>query len=110
MAAPYPRTGTSTTTAPRREAICCEPSVLPLSATITSPEMPSRARQPSAFLTQISRVSASLRQGSTTLTSTPETGWDVVAVESVAAELITGYRRGGGEQAVGERSGRVGHQ
>ena len=44
--------------------------MLPLSATITSPEIPIRASEVWAFATQLSRVSASFRQGRTTLNST----------------------------------------
>ena len=62
-----------------------DPSVLPLSATITSAEIPRREMAPCAFRTQVSKVSASLRQGSTTLNvralgadveSAPETAGD----------------------------------
>src|SRR3954447_387547 len=53
----------STTRAPAALAIVCEPSVLPLSATSTSPWMPLRARKPHALAIQDASVSASLRQG-----------------------------------------------
>ena len=53
-----------------RRAICCDPSVLPLSATITSPRMPCRSRASSAFLTQMPTVAVSFKQGMTTESST----------------------------------------
>ena len=69
-AAPYPRRGTSTTTAPSSRAMSWDPSVDPLSATTTSPTTPSVAKERVAFRMQIARVSASLRQGRTTDSST----------------------------------------
>src|SRR5262249_27467208 len=47
----------------------CEPSVLPLSATMTSPLTPSRSRQARALATHVPTVRASFRHGMTTLTS-----------------------------------------
>src|SRR5688572_20497152 len=69
IALPYPRSGTSTTRAPDSTAIACEPSVLPLSATMTSPSIPSSSIVFTAFLTTTDRASASLRQGITTESS-----------------------------------------
>src|SRR5665647_38099 len=51
-----------------------EPSVLPLSATTTSPATPSSRKLANALRITVSRVSASLRQGRTTLSSTSATG------------------------------------
>src|SRR5665811_1936793 len=51
-----------------------EPSLLPLSATTTSPATPSSRKLASALRITVSRVSASLRQGRTTLSSTSATG------------------------------------
>ena len=68
-AAPYPGVGTSTSRAPRRAAICWDPSVLPLSATMTSPVTPSSCMARWAFSTQQASVSASLRQGNKTVSS-----------------------------------------
>src|SRR5438105_7948895 len=47
----------------------CEPSVLPLSATMTSPGMPEFSNAVTALRMQVWRVSASFRQGMTTETS-----------------------------------------
>src|SRR6185369_4182300 len=69
-AAPYPRRGTSTTTAPSSRAMSWDPSVDPLSATTTSPTTPSVAKERVALRMQVARVSASLRQGRTTDSST----------------------------------------
>src|SRR5262245_25809413 len=52
-----------------RRAIACEPSVLPLSAMMTSPAIPPTRRASCAFRMQVSSVSASFRQGITTDTS-----------------------------------------
>src|SRR5688500_10795830 len=49
--------------------MACEPSVLPLSATITSPSIPAASSARSALPTQVATVSASLRHGMTTDTS-----------------------------------------
>src|SRR5258706_7608045 len=64
-ALPYPRTGTATTRAPAAAARSRDPSVLPLSATITSPLMPYVARAPRACVTQSATVAASFRHGMT---------------------------------------------
>ena len=57
--------------APRRPAPrACEPSVLPLSATITSPTTPAAASAAAASPTQAARVSASFRQGIRIVSST----------------------------------------
>jgi hypothetical protein len=50
-------------------AIACEPSVLPLSATTTSPAMPCSRNARAASSTQSARVSASFRQGMSTVSS-----------------------------------------
>ena len=71
-AAPYPRMGTSTTRAPRLSASCCDPSLLPLSATTTSPTTPRSAIARRALATQIPIVSTSSRHGSKTVSSTRE--------------------------------------
>jgi hypothetical protein len=61
QAAPKPRLGSSTTTAPSDRAIRAEPSVDPLSTTI--------ARHPSGILPSTQgRASASSKQGNTTST------------------------------------------
>src|SRR5690348_13151359 len=59
-----------TTRAPASSASCWLPSVLPLSATRTSPLIPLSARNPIALRTHVATVSASLRQGMTTVSST----------------------------------------
>ena len=59
----------ATTRAPWAVASTCEPSVLPLSATSTSPATPARARAALACMTQSAIVSASLRQGISKVTS-----------------------------------------
>src|SRR5437764_483059 len=69
----------STTRAPCARAIACEPSVLPLSATTTSPTTLLRDRKLRALAMQRASVSASLRQG-------------IRTVSSIAA-LIYGQRR-----------------
>src|SRR5579859_6879100 len=69
-ALPYPLSLTGTTRAPASVASCWLPSVLPLSATRTSPLMPLSARKPIALRTHVATVSASLRQGMTTVSST----------------------------------------
>src|SRR5580692_4431622 len=69
-ALPYPRSGIGTTRAPASLASCWLPSVLPLSATTTSPLIPLSAMNLTAFRTQVATVSASLRHGITTVSST----------------------------------------
>src|SRR5213083_1211300 len=68
-AAPYPLRATSTTRAPSERAISCEPSVLPLSATTTSPSTPALCSPAWARRTHSPTDSASSRQGITTDTS-----------------------------------------
>ena len=68
-AAPYPRTGTSTTRAPAARASSAEPSVEPLSATTTSPSMSFAANVSSTCRTTRATDPASFRQGRTTLTA-----------------------------------------
>jgi hypothetical protein len=72
-ALPYPRRLTATTRAPSAAAIVGDPSLLPLSATTTSPAIPAAAIVSSAERTQAPTVSASLRQGITTEHSTGST-------------------------------------
>src|SRR6266567_7266398 len=74
-ALPYPFFSTWTTRAPVRRAISTEPSVEPLSATTTSPEMLEPAKKVSALRMHVSSVSASFKQGITTETSISEGGW-----------------------------------
>src|SRR5215831_330477 len=62
-AAPYPRTGTSTTRAFSPVASSIDPSVLPLSATSTSPLILYCSRNLCALAIQLPKVRASLRQG-----------------------------------------------
>ncbi len=69
-ALPYPLSLMGTTRAPASSASCWLPSVLPLSATRTSPSIPLSARNPIALRTHVATVSASLRQGMTTVSST----------------------------------------
>ncbi len=69
-ALPYPRSLTGTTRAPIRSAMDCEPSVLPLSATMISPLIFASLNARCAFAIQRPSVSASLRHGITTETST----------------------------------------
>ena len=69
-ALPYPRSGIGTTRAPASAASCLLPSVEPLSATTTSPSILLSARNATALRTQVATVSASLRQGMTTVNST----------------------------------------
>src|SRR5260370_31750386 len=69
-AAPYPRSGTRTTRTPRSSGIWMEPSVEPLSATITSPVSPDARNAFTALSTQKASEFASFRQGMTTDTST----------------------------------------
>src|SRR5438876_942751 len=73
-AAPYPRSATCTSRAPSSLAIAGESSVLPLSATTTSPAIPAFLIAASAFRMHVASVSASLRQGITTVTSIGVTG------------------------------------
>src|SRR2546425_4718830 len=68
-AAPYPRSAIRTNRAPSALAIAGESSVLPLSATTTSPAIPAFLIAASAFRMHVASVSASLRQGITTVTS-----------------------------------------
>src|SRR5262245_13664805 len=58
------------TRAPAASASACDPSVDPLSETTISPRTPSRSRHSAAFCTHTATVSASLRQGMRTVTST----------------------------------------
>src|SRR5437899_1685768 len=62
-ALPYPRVGISTTRAPLASAISREPSVLPLSATRTSPATPLRSKKSRAFAMHRAIVFASFKQG-----------------------------------------------
>src|SRR6478736_2071493 len=89
-ALPYPRYGTGTTRAPAAAAMACDPSVEPLSATTTSPWMLADWNAPRAFLMQVSRVSASFRQGMTTDTSGAPAG----------ASTAKGSAAGGGDERV----------
>src|SRR6218665_1867407 len=73
-AAPEPLVGTSITRAPCARAMSCEPSVEPLSATITSPTIPDRCRYSCALSIQTASVSASLRHGMTMESSTEGVG------------------------------------
>jgi hypothetical protein len=73
-ALPYPFAGTSTTRAPNAAAMVCDPSVEPLSATITSPEIPCSDRQRCAARMHASSVRASFRQGMTNETSSSVAG------------------------------------
>src|SRR5690349_1007600 len=82
-AAPYPRRGTSTTTAPSSRAMSWDPSIDPLSATTTSPTTPSVAKERVALRMHAARVSASLRQGRTTDSSTTAEVGDPAAVLAV---------------------------
>jgi len=55
-----------TTRASSLSAIACEPSVLPLSATITSPRIPRHSIVAKVFWMQVPHVRLSLRHGITT--------------------------------------------
>src|ERR1700750_2161486 len=68
LPSPFPLTGTPR--APASVPSRWLPSVLPLSATSTSPLIPLSARNPLALRTYVATVSASLRQGMTTVSST----------------------------------------
>jgi hypothetical protein len=94
-ALPYPRNGTGTTRAPARVAMPCEPSVEPLSATMTSPSMLADSNAASAFRMQVSSVSASFRQGMTTDTSTaPVCGARASSTGKGAAEMGSTWVKG----------------
>ena len=78
----------------------CEPSLLPLSATIVSPWMPSSRKARFVFSMQVASVSASLRQGMTTLSSgkavscgatapPAATSRSAMAVSSLARALVS---------------------
>src|SRR5262249_29183321 len=69
-ALPYPFSLTGTSRAPPFLAISMDPSVLPLSATSTSPLMPACSRPSPAFCMQVANVSASFKQGITMVNST----------------------------------------
>src|ERR1700752_2854669 len=69
-ALPYPLSGIGTPRAPASVASRWLPSVLPLSATSTSPLIPLSSRNPIALRTHVATVSASLRQGRITVSST----------------------------------------
>src|SRR3982074_370615 len=68
-AAPYPRCAPRTTRAPCDSAISMEPSVEPLSATITSPKRPADFDAPIALSMQMGEEFASVKQGITRETS-----------------------------------------
>lgn len=68
-ALPYPFSATCTTLAPISRAISTDPSVLPLSAMITSPSIPRWVMLSCAFAIQVLRISSSLRQGMMILNS-----------------------------------------
>ena len=85
-ALPYPLRRTVTTRAPAALASSGESSVLPLSATITSPATPSARSQLTAFATQIPTVSASFRHGRTIESSSPS-GAGRVSSAAISAKL-----------------------
>src|ERR1043166_8898860 len=68
-ALPQPLPSTSIPRAPIDSAIVCEPSKLPLSATITSPRRLCSRNARCAFSMHTANVSASFKQGMTTVTS-----------------------------------------
>ena len=78
-----------------------EPSVLPLSATITSPARPASRRARMAFSMQVASVSASFRQGMTMDTS--GIGDRVVQSSPAGAELAPAGRAEGAGLKLGER-------
>src|SRR5215468_8504544 len=86
-ARPYPRSATLTTRAPIRLAMACEPSVLPLSATITSPWIPAARIAVWHFSTHTVSVSASFRQGMTTETSMPSSAASCVVFRKAVAAI-----------------------
>src|ERR1700693_1164978 len=69
-ALPYPFLLTGTTRAPSSAAMTCDPSVLPLSATMISADRLSFSIACCAFWMHVASVSASLRHGITIETST----------------------------------------
>src|SRR3982074_81536 len=69
-ALPYPFLLTGTTRAPSSAAMACEPSLLPLSATMISADRPSVSIACCAFWMQAASVSASSRHGITIETAT----------------------------------------
>src|SRR4030095_6579127 len=72
-----PGAAPGTTRAPRRVAMACDPSVLLLSATITSPSILFSRNARCAFSIHVARVSASFRHGMTTDTSGAQDGVEV---------------------------------
>src|SRR4249919_2017947 len=88
-ACPYPFSSTSTTRAPARTAMVWEPSVLPLSATTTSPTTPSVQSADWAFVIHAANVSDSLRHGMTIDTSTgvPPVGYSGEALPAMLATV-----------------------
>src|SRR5579863_2241952 len=96
-ALPFPLLATWMTRAPSTTAISAEPSVEPLSATITSPLIPASRSAAQAFRTQMPKVSASFRQGITTDSSIgflegsiePRCRPRAVEIEVVLAALIS---------------------
>src|ERR1700683_301271 len=90
-AAPYPRCVTLTTRAPCSSEIRVDPSVEPLSATITSPRRPDDSNARLALSIQKLTEFASLRHGITTETSTVAIfASDIVAGASLRAVGHTG--------------------
>src|SRR5688572_27069553 len=109
-AAPYPRTGTGTNFAPSAAAISREPSVLPLSATRISAEIPLDSMNCLAFRMHVANVSASLRQGMSTVSSMASP-WSGLALRMLrvygCSVLGFGAHRPHEEQ---DTSGRTNHQ
>src|ERR1700761_3097454 len=106
--------GTGTRRAPCASAIDCEPSVEPLSAMTTSPAMPFSRSAALALSMQVARVSASLRQGMTMVSSSgdsmvgdavelmdlPRASCSTAALRALrmgCVHLVQGYREEGAD-------------
>ena len=87
-ALPYPRSWMCTTLAPTASAISMEPSVEPLSATITSPRRPADSKHAIAFETHVPTVSCSFRHGKTIEISMKPSATAVEAPEVCCGEFI----------------------
>src|ERR671925_649958 len=86
-----------------RAPIACDPSVLPLSATMISPTILCLQSPCHAFLIQLSKVSASFKQGMTTDTSTEasslaDIGYSTSAIFRLACDSIMTSQRQAAKQ------------
>src|SRR2546421_12282637 len=98
------------TRAPFSSAIVCEPSALPLSATMISPAIPELWKAVVALRMQVWRVSASFRQGMTTETSGGSSvRWMGDGLGLISSWLTVSYTATRLDKVIQSLSGRLDH-